>query len=576
MRNKGWLLCVALLAAVAGAGLVPSKVARSQAANLVANGDFESGSLAGWNTCGGVRLADRQAGANELAVHGGRYALRLGSPTDGSCGGTLELQQQAAYDNIRVPADAGGLSLGFWYSRVGTFGRDSAFWDVTAYLTSNDGGPQVRILEYIDADESAGWNHARWELPPDQVAAARGRTFQLGLYFQFSLIADNDLAYYIDDIEVLPVTARTPLTAAPPAALTDTNTRPLLGLANAGGKLQTVRADSDGSDIQPVYANSFGNGEFAARWSSNGAQLATLDHVLQAEPGEQVSANWAQVSVLNIFNADGSGKRELVRTAGKKLVPGSPPGCRPPRTDCTRYDDPALDVLIADYDWSPGGDRLAVNTCSTSRYADGFTSDPICRIQVYPSSGGAPQGEIKPALGVSWSSTDRLLYRVGLDGPIVYGTPQGLWEADPSTAPAGRRQLFAHRLPANEDTDGAWSPDGRYFVTLRYLAHGAHYDSAGTRQLNSSLMLFDREAPGNPRQLVLVDWGRSVDTPAWSPDGKYLVYSVLVAAGYQTYWLEVASGATGLLTGDVIFAEWRPGAATGLTRRVFVPSAAKR
>ena len=419
-------------------------------------------------------------------------------------------------------------------------------------------------------------NQARWELPPGQIAAARGRIFRLGLTFQFSLSADNDLAYYFDDFELMPATVRTPLSATPPAALADSNTRPLLGLANVGSTSQTVRADFDGSNIQPLYANSFGNGAFAARWSSNGTQFATLDHTLQAEPGEQVSANWAQISALHVFNADGSGRRELLRTMGKKLVPGSPPGCRPPRTNCARYDDPAIDVLIAGYDWSPAGDQIAVNSCSTSRYADGFTNDPICKIQVYNLAGGVAPGEIKPALGVSWSSAGRLLYRVGLEGPILYNTPQGIWEADPGLAPSGRRQLFAHRLLVAEDAEASWAPDGRYFVTLRYPA-GVHYDSAGNRQFNSSLMLFDREAPRNPRQLVLVDWGRTVAAPAWSPDGRYLLYSVNVAGNeWETYWLEVATGATGRLTADVIFAEWRPNPAAALTRRVFVPGAARR
>ena len=89
------LIILLLLAPLAGTS------AQGSSTNLLTNGDFEAGTLTGWEVCGGVRLVDAQAGATPLEVHQGRYALRLGNPTDDSCpGGVLYEQLQAHYDNI--------------------------------------------------------------------------------------------------------------------------------------------------------------------------------------------------------------------------------------------------------------------------------------------------------------------------------------------------------------------------------------------------------------------------------------------------------------------------------------------
>jgi len=128
--------------------------------NLLLNGDFEGGTLSGWSVCGGVRLVDTQAGATALEVHQGRYALRLGNPTDDSCpGGVLDQQLQAHYDNIAVPADATGLSLSFWYSRQGDF-QGGAFFFFFSTLAPIDNGPAVQIVDYVYSDEASGWNLA--------------------------------------------------------------------------------------------------------------------------------------------------------------------------------------------------------------------------------------------------------------------------------------------------------------------------------------------------------------------------------------------------------------------------------
>ncbi len=556
--------------------LLPADIpdAHAQTTNLVRNGTFESGNLSLWDVCGGVRLANLQAGATAQEVHEGNYALRLGNPTRRECDGGefFAPQLQARYNGIVVPNNASGLTLSFWYNRVGPFGEGSASWAMTVLLVTEEGEPLVRIRDYIFPDVTSGWNLARYELSADELAQARGRTFYLYFDVPFSMSEEADLAYYIDEIEVVPMRVRTPTDGATPPALQDTNTQPLVGLGVANGKLRTVRADLNGSDIRALYAGANDHGGTIARWSPDGSRIAVAEDTLQDEPGQPISINSAQISTLTFMDGQGNNQREVYHTVGKRLTPGSPPGCRPPRTDCARYDDPALDDVIADFDWSPDGQSIALNFCAWSRYADGYQTDALCRIQILDLRTNKLGPEIKPALGVTWSKQNRILYRVGPIGPLLYGIDQGIYEVDLNTTPNTKRLLFSHREPIPEDSGVRWAPNGEQFVTARFVK-GFHFDDEGTQRLNYALMVFDREQPDTPRQLVLVDFGRSISSPTWSPDGRYILYNVEIGdEGQETWWVDVKSGQTKLLTGDIINVDWRPDLATFFTERVYLPA----
>jgi hypothetical protein len=544
---------------IVAAGVFSAQPSHSRAqTNLFPDGGFESGALNGWVTCGGVTVTAPNPGPLEART--GARALRLGNPTNGECGQPLLVPQlQARYENIRVPAGATDFSFGFWYSRVGDFGVNSTFWNMTVILVTTDGGDEIKIIETIQSDIAGGWNNARWELPPAQAARVGGRTFQLLLSVVMTLDATNDLAFYIDDIEILTTRVRTPITAQLPAALADTNTQPLLGLAFIDNKQVIVRSDLDGSDVRVVGNARAGGTVFEAQWSADGQSISYRENTLKPEPGENPSTTWAQISTLTRANPDGGNAREVYRSPGKRLVPGSPPGCRAPRTDCVRTDDPASDNVIGEHHWSADGRSFSVSECGWLRYADGYRDGNVCRIVVIDATTGAPKAEIEEALGGHWSVDNRLLYRVNLN---LRNIPKGIYE---SAAPPAGTRLFKHKSETNaqEDVGLLWAPDGRSFVTLRFVP-GNHYQPDGSAYFNSAIMLFDRLNPEQPRQLLLVDFGRSISYPSFSPDGKYLLFTLERHDNlYETRWVEVATGRTGLLVEQVVLASWRPTSGSG-------------
>lgn len=574
MVNMRFLLAVTLLC---GLALPLPSAARAQT-SLLPDGGFESGALTGWDVCGGIAVTAPNAGP--LAVRSGSRALRIGNPSDGSCGAPFPAtQMKAVYRGIRAPSNATNLTLSFWYSRVGDYGANSTFWTLTVNLVTSDGGDEIRILDTITSDATGGWNNARWELAPADAARVAGREFDLNLSVPYALGADDDLAYYIDDLEIIPAKVRTAITAQPPAALTDDNTRPLVGIGIVNGQQRALRGDLDGSDLQVVGAPRSGGTIFEARWSADGRRIAIREDTLKPEPGENPSVTWAQISTLTIVDQDGGAAREVYRTPGKRLVPGNPPGCRAPRTDCVRTDDPASDNKIGEHHWSPDGRKLGLSECGWLRYADGYRDGTVCRVVIVDAVTGAVQSEIQEAQGGSWSNNNRLLYRISLN---LRNIPKGIYE---SSAPPDGTLLFKHKSETNaqEDVGLTWSPDNRHFASLRFVP-GTHYDENGTARFNSAIMLFDRLNPTQPRQLLLVDYGSAILHPVFSPDGKYLLFTLQRHDDtYDTRWVDVATGANGLLNETVILAEWRPstggsGGATpvptlpaNLTRKVRLP-----
>jgi len=85
--------------------------------------------------------------------------------------------------------------------------------------------------------------------------------------------------------------------------------------------------------------------------------------------------------------------------------------------------------------------------------------------------------------------------------------------------PAAQRLTFENWVPQ----DPAWSPDGRRIV---YSAN---------KQTNRELFVRDATADGEPE--VLVSLPGAADQPDWSPDGRYVVFRMTPPGGSPDLWL---------------------------------------
>ncbi len=599
-----WVGCLALL--LVSHLLTWPALAKSQSitatANLLENGDFENGGETPWILCGGAQLVDAHAPDTTAAmVYSGRYALRMGTPIDDSCGNGALGPAQVAAEDVTIPSDASDVTLAFWFSATGDWpaGQIEIVW--TTKPTAGDGS--VVLVDSIRMDELlGGWQLYRQNLRAEALTALRGQTLYLSLYVNFQGDPSWNWALHLDEISVVPMRVQTTGVALP-AALRGDGTQPIVltGPGTAANRHAIFRMDTDGSNR--VRIADMDHEPQIPTWSPDGGQLLfQLDNLLPvANPDGQKFP--AQIGEAYLMRADGSNLRQIYTTTGREGIKEQPLGCLPTNSCADRGTD-AIDNLLIHLAWAPDGARLLSTVCSRGRWynSDKATQDATCRLfvnnlPVAPAitTIGGPAGFIDFAAGGSWQG-DTLLFAAA---PVLADRAQGIWEADvagpiPQLAPlVGYLTAYASSstdLRSSPERAPTWAPDGRHFVSYRQ-SPSVHYsniaDLAGGLRTNDAIMLHDRQNLGAPRLLLLVDHGQLVGQPTWSPAGGYLLYSLLNDEGnaVDIWWLRVADGATGKVTNDgrSAAADWQPTANEpvlvptstpnpALTQRLYLPA----
>ena len=154
----------------------------------------------------------------------------------------------------------------------------------------------------------------------------------------------------------------------------------------------------------------------------------------------------------------------------------------------------------------------------------------------------------KRQLWARWMDSGQTAKITSLDHPPrgISWSPAGDWIAFTSFSPA-MRELFA-KMP--EAPEGAqWAKPARVIESLNYRADGQGYLEEGYQQV------FVVPAEGNtPRQLTSGPYNHH-GTPAWTPDGRYLIVSANRHEGWEhdannteIYEVNVADGSVRALT----------------------------
>ena len=201
--------------------------------------------------------------------------------------------------------------------------------------------------------------------------------------------------------------------------------------------------------------------------------------------------------------------------------------------------------------------------CARNRYFWGESDDDSCRVGIVDATTGAViRDDLDGWFGPDWSPTGGVLFT----GPARYPTyeQRGVWEGDPLVTPPTQNLI----LPAPVDLliDGdrlpTWAPDGRHFITARQMG-GYRFDANGLAVRSEAVMLHDHADLENPRVLLIADLGgisEAIDEFTWSPDGRYVLYTLHESAdAANVWWLDVTTGATGRVTNDgaSVSVDWR-------------------
>jgi hypothetical protein len=524
---------------------------QADAQELLQNGGFEDGAEP-WSGCGGVSLVDGQdPGTAAAMVRTGRYAVRIGGTSDGSCG-TVPASQFVIVQPVAIPADATDVTLSFWYSRLGQdLAPDgNAVADLRVTLTT-DPTLGMALFDVVSHNALRGWIPFRGHLRSDDLAAMRGQNAYLRFSVEYT--GDSDVAYALDDVSLVVGDVRTQPENLP-AALAGDGSRPLVVLqrnpANPDGPT-AVRLDTDGTNALPIDTGVYHMPRLP-RWSPDGGAIAIVDDDVSPHDPAVPETFRARISRLSVIRPDGTGRREVFSTQGKEATSGTPPLCLPPQ--CVDLPRPALDQIIKGVEWSPDGKTLALTVCARTRYWWGESDDDSCRVALVDATTGAViRDDLDGWFGPSWSATGHVLF----NGPARFPDYdlRGVWEGDPSVTPPTQELILPAPLDLLIDGDRlpTWAPDGRHFVTARQIG-GFRFDADGEAVRNEAVMLHDREDLQNPRVLLLADHGGisgAIDDFTWSPDGCWVLYSLHESAdAANVWWLDVTTGATGRVTGD--------------------------
>jgi hypothetical protein len=546
MRTRSALFRLVLCCALLGAIVGPStEQARAQAPNLLSNVGFESGAAA-WELCGTAEIVDRQApGVSAAMVYAGRRGLRLTYSPDTKCGSPVFDPDGAAAQAVHIPASAQDVTISFWYSRVGNPG-----WPVKVSLAESDG---FGYLAQVDVENLPGWHLFRYELTLEQLESVRGKAVVLELASEYDALGSDQpeapgQGFYLDEVRVAAAIERTGESPRP-ADLQSDGTRPIVYLdAQLGG---IARMNADGSGRQLIYKGA--TTPLSPAWSQRGDRVAVIEEWLTPEDTGDIKVNNAFISRIRVFGAAGGGARDLLRTAG---IAGYEPTFPTP-SDPRR---PALDVTASSVTWSPDDRAIAVSICASNRYKNGETSDPICWVELFDAGTGQSRGKFEPAFAPRWSAGNRILYS---NEDAYKPKAQGIYEVNAAANPPSEQLLVPGTGEQFEpsfytDRSPAWSPDGSKFATARKV-DGFHYNDAGQFTSHYAIMLFGREELIG-RQILLVDQGSAPANLAWSPDGKFILYTLYQGKGGDIWWLDTRTGATGRLTtnGASAAADWRP------------------
>ncbi|MEM8859011.1 MAG: hypothetical protein AAGD96_11860 [Chloroflexota bacterium] len=554
---------------------------QGQTTNLISNGNFESGNNS-WAICGGGEVITKgNPAVLDKNIHQGESSLRLGNPTGTRCTNEIFGPYQMAYQQIAIPADVEALTVSFWYTRRGTFFDGGSTFEysgdlniglATEPLEGLTSFPVWISVEEITPFDQRGWHLFRQSLDADDLAELRsglGQNSTVYLTIQMSGVHEDpvfqngeQIAYYIDSVEVVMENVTTQ-SAPLPADLANITDQPIVltkydpnhpSPVN-DNSFSVFRVNPDGSNAVPIYPGLLASPIFPT-WSNDGTKIAAVDNTVSDPLNIFSSGN---ISAFSTFNPDGNNLTEVFRTfgGGGNLDPSLPP----------EQQLPNIHSRITGVEWSPDSGQVVATVCFRSQGNVGF-SDETCELQFRNSTSGDVESRINSGFRVDWNSNNQLLFGTTAFGELVPGIYEIDLNQNNGDSPTQLIRTWENEIPFHGDGSPSWAPNNETFAIVRDLP-GTYRKGDGSLHGKQSIVLYDRTTlpaeQDDPEFILLVDHGELLGNLTWSPEGKYLLYTLFnkTADGTTTgdvWWLDVTTGETGNMTNDSVSlgASWRP------------------
>lgn len=319
------------------------------------------------------------------------------------------------------------------------------------------------------------------------------------------------------------------------------------------GQIEALYSNTDANGVEQLYAVAV---DLAGHKASQPVQLTNLPPGIWdftvAPAGDRI--------VYSLLNQDGTGDLWLIH-------PGA--GDAEPLVGCD-------DAVCSGAAWSPDGQYLAYSRRNSTEFAAGVISPPRLWLLNPASAENAPvfDDNQKLAFEPRWSSDGRWLSYLAPDlGGVgivnLYDSHTGFYETttgEPGVWQPAQHQLLItvlRQLGENyvvhmvlidvttnsqrnlsgedalvEDGSAAWSPDGSRLAFRRKALAGP------TATLGKQIWVMNSD--GSAAHALTSDPAFDYGPPAWSPDGRYLLFHKLPLKGPEiiiTVWaLDAESG----------------------------------
>ena len=510
-------------------GLAPAAAAPLQ--NLLVNAGFET--REGWLVCGRAR-----AEPFDEATSGERV---LALDARDACGETSLDVAAAAIQAIPLTTIPELLTVAFQVR-------------VDGYLPANDfniylSNPPENEYEYYDdhqvsyivqrEGETGAWNEITLLVPGSEL---RGLD-PASLFLSFQLDAAGDVGattVYLDDVRVTDGFRALTQPSPVPGSLRGYagQSRLLFYDTSSAGERSVASMRPDGSDLTLYPRIPAATVEGLPRWFGDAEVTVAQKAFNPAVPSDPTVVPGGGTDLIR-YGLAGDDRELVYRTVGE---PGT-------FLFANAFENvAALDVEVRRADWDPARNRGALSVCGRNRSPQfELNSDDLCYLYIIDATTYAILNRELNGFAPAWSASGRLAYYY--EGRLHAAQVAGDAVA---TEVVYQGQASDTLLQVMD-----WSPDETRLVFAERGSGSALID--GEIQGIYGIKLLD-VATGRKQLLLRVDHGNLIPNLSWSPDGEFIVYSVVVSGGAeQVWWLEVATGATGPITTavDGYGATWR-------------------